>query len=167
MVAWRIRTARPEDAEDVAEIAAQPRVIWGTLQLPGERPAQWRKRLEGNDPHQSYVLVAEVEGKVVGMASLFWSSRPRNRHVGSLGIMVHDAFQGQGIGKALFGELVDAADRWFGLLRLELGVYADNQRGIKLYESYGFVVEGRKRMDAFRDGQYVDTLMMGRIRPGA
>jgi len=39
------------------------------------------------------------------------------------------------------------------------------QRAIKLYESFGFVVGGRKRMAAFRDGKYVDVLVMARIRP--
>jgi L-phenylalanine/L-methionine N-acetyltransferase len=125
------------------------------------------KRLENNDPNSSYVLVAVVDGKAVGIGSLFWASRPRKRHVADLGIMVHDDYQGRGIGKRLMAALVDTSDRWLGLLRIELEVYADNERAIKLYERFGFVMEGRKRMDAFRDGQYVDSLVMGRIRPGA
>lgn len=161
----RIRMARPSDAEAFAEIMTQPQVYYGTLQLPHTTPEAWRKRLEGNDPSYDYVLVAEVDGKVVGNLGLHRSRRPRNVHVATLGISVHDAYQGRGIGRALMAAAIDAADRWLNILRIELEVYADNERAIKLYESLGFVVEGRKRMNAFRDGQYVDSLVMGRIRP--
>jgi putative acetyltransferase len=60
---------------------------------------------------------------------------------------------------------VDLADNWLNLTRLELEVYADNEAGIHLYERFGFVVEGTMRQHAFRDGVYVDSIMMGRLRP--
>ncbi|MBP2018275.1 putative acetyltransferase [Symbiobacterium terraclitae] len=161
----RIRMARPSDAEAFAEIMTQPQVYYGTLQLPHTTPESWRKRLEGNDPNYDYVLVAEVDGKVVGNLGLHRSRRPRNAHVAVLGISVHDAYQGRGIGRALLTAAIDAADRWLNILRIELEVYTDNERAIKLYESLGFVIEGRKRMNAFRDGQYVDSYVMARIRP--
>lgn len=161
----RIRMARPSDAEAFAEIMTQPQVYYGTLQLPHTTPESWRKRLEGNDPNYDYVLVAEVDGKVVGNLGLHRSRRPRNAHVAVLGISVHDAYQGLGIGRALLTAAIDAADRWLNILRIELEVYTDNGRAIKLYESLGFVIEGRKRMNAFRDGQYVDSYVMARIRP--
>lgn len=161
----RIRMCRPSDAEAMAEIMTQPQVYAGTLQLPHTTPESWRKILEANDPNYSYMLVAEVEGKVVGNAGLHRGRRPRNLHVATLGISVHDAYQGQGIGRALMAALVNDADRWLNILRIELEVYPNNERAIKLYESFGFVVEGRKRMSAFRNGQYVDTLVMARIRP--
>lgn len=161
-----IRAVTPDDAEAIAEICMQPNVVWGTLQLPAQTSEGWRKRLAGNDPNSSYMLCAEVDGKPVGMAGLHWTARPRISHVGHLGMMVHDAYQGRGIGKALMQALVDAADKWLGLIRLELEVYPDNERAVKLYQSFGFEVEGLKRLNAFRDGQYVDSLAMGRIRPG-
>lgn len=165
MAEVRIRAASPDDAAELAELCMQPNVVWGTLQLPHQTPGSWRKRLEGNDPNTSYVLVAELGGVVVGMAGLFWTPRPRARHVGDLGMMVHDHYQGKGIGKQLMAALIDAADRWLNLLRVELEVYPDNPRAIRLYEQFGFQVEGRKRMCAWRDGEYVDSLVMGRIRP--
>jgi L-phenylalanine/L-methionine N-acetyltransferase len=160
-----IRAACPEDAADIAEIATQPQVVWGTLQLPAQTVAGWRKRLEGNDPSSSYVLAAVVAGKVVGLASLHWGTRPRTRHMASLGMFVHDAYQGRGIGTLLMEALIDAADRWLGLVRVELEVYPDNERAVRLYERFGFQVEGRKRLNTWRDGRYVDSLVMGRLRP--
>mgnify|MGYP001205046204 CR=1 FL=1 len=165
MTAITIRMARPSDAEAFYEIVTGPAVVWGTLQLPHQTPEAWRKRLEGNDGRFDYALLAEVDGKVVGSASLHRNRHPRTLHVAGLGMAVHDAYQGQGIGRTLLAALVEAADKWLNIVRIELEVYPDNQRAVKLYESFGFVPEGRKRMNAFRDGQYVDSLVMARIRP--
>lgn len=162
-----IRAVRADDAPKIAEIACQPSVVRGTLQLPAQTPDQWRKRLEGNNPDTSYILVAEVDGAVAGMLGLHWSSRPRTRHVAGLGMMVHEAHQGQGVGKALMAAATEAADKWLNLVRIELEVFPDNDRAARLYERFGFVHEGRKRMNAWRDGGYTDSLLMARIRPEA
>lgn len=161
----KLRAATPNDAAAITEIATQPNVVWGTLQLPAQTVAGWVKRLESNQPDSSYSLVAEIDGKVVGMAGLHWSTRVRIRHVAGLGMFVHDGYQGRGVGKALMAALVEAADKWLDLVRLELEVWSDNERAVKLYAQFGFQLEGRKRMNAFRDGHYVDSLVMGRIRP--
>lgn len=162
----KIRACTPDDAAAVTEICTQPSVVWGTLQLPAQTVAGWRKRLEGNDPSTSYVLAAEIDGQVIGIISLHWSPRARTRHVASLGMMVHEAYQGQGVGKALMAAAVGAADKWLNVVRIELEVYPDNERAVRLYRSFGFEVEGTKKMNAYRDGKYTNSLIMGRIRPG-
>jgi putative acetyltransferase len=64
----------------------------------------------------------------------------------------------------LFGALVELADNWLGLRRLELGVYVDNAPAIALYRKFGFEVEATERADAFRDGAFVDAYLMARLR---
>jgi len=49
------------------------------------------------------------------------------------------------------------------LVRVELTVFTDNERAIHLYEKFGFVKEGVKRLAAIRNGKYEDVLMMARI----
>jgi putative acetyltransferase len=61
--------------------------------------------------------------------------------------------------------ICDYADRWAQVLRLELTVFADNDRAIALYRRFGFVEEGRHRGFAMRDGRYVDALAMARWHP--
>lgn len=78
--------------------------------------------------------------------------------------MARDDWQGKGIGAALMQAAIDLAAKWLNLFRLELGVYPDNEPAIKLYKKFGFQVEGTQGGYAFRDGQYVDTLMMARVR---
>jgi len=78
---------------------------------------------------------------------------------------VHDDYQGRGIGTALMTALIDAADNWHAIKRLELTVFTDNVRAIRLYERFGFEREGILRAFAFRAGAYADALAMARVRP--
>jgi putative acetyltransferase len=159
----QIRHAEPGDYEALQEIYKQPNAFAGTLQLPFPSMEMWRRRL-AEPPEGTYNLVAVVDGKVVGQLGLQTSPRPRRRHVGSFGIGVHDDWQGRGIGKALLKACVEMADNWLNLTRLELEVYTDNEAAVGLYKSYGFEIEGTKRQDAFRDGRYVDSYFMARLR---
>ena len=160
-----IRHAEPDDASDVYEMFQSPKLYGGTLQLPYPSRELWRKRIA--EPYEGhYNLVAVVENRVIGMVGLeTFPSRPRRRHAGRIGISVHEEWQGQGVGAALLAAAVDMADNWLNLTRLELEVYADNEAAIHLYERFGFAYEGTLRQHAFRDGIYIDSVMMGRLRP--
>lgn len=156
-----IRPVRIEDTEALNVIRRQPEVMDNTLALPSERIAFNRGFIEGLGPND-HMFVAVADGQVAGFASLHVAAG-RRRHAGSVGISIHRDYQGQGIGRAMMRTLLDLADGYLGLLRVELEVFADNTRAIKLYESLGFVVEGRKQMDSIRRGEYVDALVMGRL----
>ena len=160
----RVRAAEERDLEAIAEIFRCPGVIHGTLQLPYRSIEDWRERLARRSPDR-HPLVAELDGRVVGMLTLYRQQADRRHHAGSLGMAVHDDYQGRGIGTALMAAAIELADRWLGLHRLELQVYTDNQRAIRLYERFGFVIEGTLRDFALRDGRYVDAYAMARIRP--
>jgi L-phenylalanine/L-methionine N-acetyltransferase len=160
----QIRPVEPEDWPDVAEIFEQPGVIAGTLQLPFRSKAAQRKRLEEIMPNRVH-LGAVIEGKLIGTAALIRQEN-RRAHVGTIGMGVHDAYQGRGAGDALMAALLTQADRWLALRRVELTVYADNARAIGLYEKHGFVREGLHRDFAFRDGAFIDALAMARLAGG-
>jgi len=159
-----IRRAEPSDYEAIAKILTYPRVIWGTLQVPFPSVEQWRKKI-AEPPEGFYSLVACIDREVVGQIGLHtFPNQPRRHHVGAIGMVVRDDWQGKGIGTQLMQAVVDLADKWLNLSRLELGVYHDNEPAIKLYKKFGFQVEGTEIGSAFRDGQYMDTLMMARVR---
>lgn len=88
----------------------------------------------------------------------------RRRHVASFGITVSEAYQGKGIGTQLMQVMVDYCDNWLNVHRIELEVFAANGSGLDLYEKFGFKQEGVMRDYAFRDGEYVDAIMMSRIK---
>jgi L-phenylalanine/L-methionine N-acetyltransferase len=157
-----IRPVRQEDAEAVHQLRLLPSSIDNTMAIPSERLTRTRSRIEGSGP-DDHVFVAVLDGQVVGMAGLHVGTG-KGRHSADLGIMVHDRFQGQGIGRELMDMLLHMADNFLGLARVELQVYPDNLRAIKLYESCGFEHEGRRRKAVWRHGEHQDVLVMGRVR---
>jgi L-phenylalanine/L-methionine N-acetyltransferase len=159
-----IRAQEPSDWEEIAMLMERPKVRWGTLRLPFTSKEQWRKRIE-NRSEDWTAIVAVLDGRVVGSAGISQQTG-RRRHAAGLGMCVHDDFHRRGIGSAVIAALIDAADNWFDLKRLELTVYVDNAPAIALYRKFGFEVEGTRRADAFRDGEYVDSFEMARLRPG-
>jgi putative acetyltransferase len=163
-VAFTIRRAEPDDYDAVRQIFAGPKAVWGTLQLPFPSADVWRKRLA--DPGEgAFNLVACVGGEVVGQLHLrTFPNSPRRRHAGQIGMAVRDDWQGRGVGTALMHAVVDLADRWLNLSRLELEVFADNEPAIRLYKKFGFDIEGTLVAFAFRDGRYVDSYTMARLR---
>ena len=158
-----VRHTEPGDFEAFRKIFLCPGVIRGTMQLPYPSLESWRKKLE-NPPPDFYSLVACINDEVVGNLGLNANSRPRRRHVGSLGMAVHDDWQGKGVGSALMVAATELSDNWLNLTRLELTVYTDNLPALKLYEKFGFVREGTHQKYAFRDGVFVDAYAMARVR---
>ena len=157
-----IRARQSSDVQGLTVLVNLPGFRFGTMRLPFHSPqevAGWPEKT----PATSVELVAEVDGQIVGQAALYRFAG-RQVHAGGLGMGVHDAWTGRGIGgTALLAALVDTADNWLGIRRLQLTVYVDNAPAIYLYERFGFVVEGTHRAFALRDGQYVDAHTMARL----
>ena len=160
-----IRALEPADAQEVSALTGAPGTFEGTLQLPDMPVASRLEWLQKLEPH-SCRLVAVAQGQVVGSAGLHPAGLSlRRAHVRMLGIGIATGWQGKGVGRLLIARLLDWADHWAGVLRIELTVHADNQRAIALYRSMGFVEEGRHRAYAIKDGRYVDALCMARLHP--
>lgn len=161
---FTVRRAEPDDYKSMQQVWAGPKAIWGTLQLPFPSAELWRKRL-AEPPEGTFNLVACVENEIVGQLGLYtFPNHPRRRHVGQIGMAVRDDWQGKGAGTALMQAAIDLSDKWLNLMRLELDVYTDNEPAIRLYKKFGFVIEGTLVKYAYRDGQYVDTYTMARLR---
>ena len=160
-----IRAREPDDWPQFAELLELPKVRWGTLRLPFASKDQYRKWLE-SPPEGMTGIVAVLDGRIVGCADVT-QQKGRRSHVGVIGICVHDDFHGRRIGSAMMAALVEVADDWLDLKRLELKVHVDNERAIRLYRSFGFEVEGTLRADCFRGGAYVDSHTMARIKSSA
>lgn len=158
-----VRAVELGDMPAIAEILSQPRAIWGTLQVPyTSLEARQKRHLATAAGHT--LLAAVIEGKVVGTAGLHPAENRRRAHAASIGMAVHDAYAGRGAGGALLSALLELADRWLAIKRVELTVWVDNQRAIALYERFGFEREGLLRAYAWRDGAYVDAISMARLR---
>jgi RimJ/RimL family protein N-acetyltransferase len=107
------------------------------------------------------MLVAEMDGRLVGCLTFEGGARPRIRHVGEFGVSVARSHWGRGVGQALIEALVHWA-RAGGIVRkLNLRVRADNERAIRLYERLGFTIEGRLARDLADGERFFDSIAMG------
>lgn len=159
-----IRRTEPSDAEAYHRIFSCPKVIRGTLQLPYPSVEVWRKRLT-EVPDGAFNLSACVDNAIVGQLGLHtFPHHPRRRHVGQIGMAIHDDWQGKGIGSALMAAAIDLANNWLNLSRLELEVFTDNESAIALYKKFGFVNEGTHKNYAYRNSQFVDVYSMARLK---
>ena len=89
-------------------------------------------------------LVAETRAallrrrRIVGYA---WFCRLHGDPIPFVGLAVADDYQGQGLGRTMLARLIGQARR-AGEKQLQLNVYKDNARAIRLYEKVGFVMNG-------------------------
>lgn len=153
---YRHRRARPDDDRALATLDAQ---TWSPAVTPAPRPAPDRAFFGRVDPAD--VLVAEVEGQVVGYVTLRQGiDLPSHAHVLEVqGLAVSPDAQGRGLGRSLVEAAKEEARRR-GARKLSLRVLAPNHSARRLYESCGFVVEGVLAGEFVLDEVPVDDFLM-------
>jgi putative acetyltransferase len=158
-----IRPVRKEDAEKIWQISRQVGVIENIMTLPSERLAQRFSQLENLTSNEHYLVAETDQEEVIGLAGLT-VGEGRVRHSGYLFLFVAAQYQGQGAGSKLLKALLDLADHWLLLRRVELTVLTENERAKKLYERFGFEVEGLRKLSVISQGQIKDEWLMARYR---
>ena len=97
------------------------------------------------------------EGEVIGQISLFGVTKNR---CGTLGVVIGREHWGDGLGTEAVRLMVGYGFAEMGLHRVDLGVYAYNQRAIRSYASVGFREEARRKEKAFHGGRWHDEVLM-------
>lgn len=132
------------------------------MALPSLRLEQRLQPLSNLSENDHY-MVAEKAGQVVGLAGLTVGTN-RLRHSSYLFVYVSSENQGQGIGTRLLQTLLDFSDNWLLLRRVELTVLTENVHARRLYERFGFFVEGCRKLSVISQGQFKDEWLMARYR---
>lgn len=160
----QIRNATVADADALCQ--AQREVVShhsGLLvSLPDELiPSSFRERIANATNGIGKYLVAEVNGQMVGHASLWPMSLKQIAHVLRLDMCVHMGHWQKGYGRALLHYLVTWARSNPSANKIELLVRSTNTPAVQLYRSFGFVEEGRHRNRIkLQDGGFVDDIAM-------
>ena len=94
------------------------------------------KQVESREIFDGYIM--HVFKDTVELPNGKLAPREYMRHVGAVGLFVHADYQGRGVGTTLMETLLDLADHWLMLVRVELEVFADTAPAIRLYEKLGF-----------------------------
>lgn len=112
----------------------------------------------------NFLLVAECNGKIIGFLNASQSQRKRVSHNCMFGISIQKDYWNKGIGRKMIERMIGWAINHPTIEKVGLEVFAHNERAIHLYQSLGFVEEGRKKKHIkFEDGSYVDELMMSKF----
>jgi RimJ/RimL family protein N-acetyltransferase len=159
-VPLELRRAKPPDADFLLELLSDDDV----RPFLGPRTARTRdevlEEIERSlaEPESFGRFVIEVGGAAAGMLGFHVVSE-RNRIARVERLAIHPRLRGSKLGdeaarlfqRLLLGDL--------GYHRLELEIYAFNERACAHAERAGFVREGRKRKAYLRDGEWVDTVL--------
>ena len=79
-----------------------------------------------------------------------------------MGILIGDKeFWGRGFGREAVALITDYGFRRLNLHKITLGVYADNEPAVRMYQKLGFRIEGTLKEHLFSDGRYHDKHVMG------
>jgi RimJ/RimL family protein N-acetyltransferase len=162
-----IREARREDAAPlitfVQALADEPDIDIplgpGEFTLTVEEEEKFLEDYAAAD--NSIYLVAEADGQIVGILNMRGGTRRALRHAAELGISIRQDWRNRGVGSQLIAAAVAWARASGVVKRIDLQVYARNQRAIHLYQKFGFEIEGCRRKAIYQDGEYLDDLVMG------
>lgn len=108
---------------------------------------------------EGHPFIIEVESRAIGRIGLN-NFRWRDR-LASLYVFVGERDSwGKGYGQDAVMALLAYAFDSLDLSQVELWTLADNERAVRLYKACGFVEEARLRDRSFKDGHFVDHLVM-------
>lgn len=109
------------------------------------------------------VVVAEVDDRVVGFASLSpFRPRPAYRTTVENSVYVAHEARGQGVGRALMDELIDAATSR-GFHTIIAHVSGGQEASVALHRACGFEVVGIEREVGRKFGRWLDVVIMQRM----
>ena len=146
--AYRVRSACESDQMGLRSLYREVTSAPGALaRRPEEVTDGFVRRLIRQTNRSGLCLIVEdpAQDRLVGAIHATYGDVEALRHVmGHLTILIHPEFQKQGLGKMLFSEFLKVVERDLPFVqRVELRARASNSRALGLYQSLGFIEEGR------------------------
>lgn len=158
-------TLRPfteADADPMWRIVQDPEVVRFTFEpntsLTPELLRDWYASRAEQKERLDLAVVDTATGQLVGEVVLYdVDDRARSCTFRTL---IGQEGRGRGVGTEATRLLLRYAFEQLGMHRVELQVYAFNDRARHVYEKVGFVVEGVRREAHWRDGEWLDEVVM-------
>ncbi len=167
---FTIRLSALSDAAAVCALYRRVSAAGGGLaRQPDEITPEYVGQFLARSAQSGVGLVVEADGQVVAEIHAYSAGLRIFAHVlGELTVAVEPAFQGRGLGRRLFTELLAAVQlRYPHVSRVELLVRESNARAIQLYEQLGFRREGRLEGRVAVDGRLEADIPMAWHAPGS
>ncbi|MDD6212591.1 MAG: GNAT family N-acetyltransferase [Clostridiales bacterium] len=130
-------------------------------EYPLDAAAQ-RDDIQATHDHPASIMILAMDGdEIAGIGTIHSGNKIKGRHQGELGIVVAKKYQAQGIGSEIIRQLIDFCKGNGITTRIQLDTLCDNEVAVKLYESFGFEIEGRLKNTTLWHGTYYDMYVMG------
>jgi L-amino acid N-acyltransferase YncA len=158
-----IRRAQLSDAKSIADIYNEAilttTATFDTETKTPEERTEWLKSHDERHP----TLVAEIDGSVVGWASLtLWSDRPAYADTAESSFYVHSTHRGRGIGRKLKEAIIEEARR-LGYHTLIARITAGSTESMHLNESTGYVRVGTLKEVGRKFGKLLDVHILQKM----
>jgi putative acetyltransferase len=162
-----LRTIRWEDLEDCLEminaLVTEKANIDRDTAVSRQEEADWLGRaLSSMEKGERIHVVAEVGGKMVGNSEVSRRLGGYDKHVGVIGIAIRNGYRDVGIGTEMMKVLIEQG-KVMELRVLALSAFANNTRAIRVYEKVGFIQTGKIPKNFFKDGKYIDKILMTKV----
>ena len=158
-----IRDALLADAGAIAAIYNQGILDRIATLETEERTPEERQQWLANRGSRHPVLVAEVDRRVVGWASLnHFNPRKAYDFVADFSVYIDRHWRGKGVGSALLSALIARAKQ-LNYHKMVLSAFPWNTAGMALYQRHGFRTVGTYKEQGLLDDGWVDTVIMEKI----
>lgn len=108
------------------------------------------------------IILAELDGKLVGSCEITRDNYDVSKHVGTLGIGIIKGYRGIGIGTKLIKQTLSEAKK-LGIKLVKLYVFDSNNVGKSIYEELGFAETGRIPSGVYHNKKYKDDIIMVKL----
>ena len=134
----RLRPLRKDDEKGFHEFfLAVPEAERMFIKHRVTEPLVIRDWCQNIDLGRNLPLLALMDGKVIGDATLHQQLGGWKRHIGRVSVLVHPKYRGRGLARALVSEIVELA-RNLGLEKVEAEFIGEQDAAIKMFALLGF-----------------------------
>ncbi|SBS32520.1 Spermidine N(1)-acetyltransferase [Marinomonas spartinae] len=120
---------------------------------------KWLSTVNSSAKNVSFGLCSKKSDQLIGYAGI--SAISSLNRSGEFFILIGEKeYWGKGIGTLVTKVVTDYAIRTLGLHRVQLTASAQNIGAVKAYEKAGYQHEGVMRQSGFRNGEFVDKVLM-------
>jgi ribosomal-protein-alanine N-acetyltransferase len=114
------------------------------------------------DPVTVFLIVDPADAAIGAVG--YGINRDVERFSAEIGYWLAEEFWGRGIATRALAAVTRHAMRAHGLNRLYALPFAGNPASVRVLEKAGYVLEGRLRRSAFKDGRFVDQFLYACVR---
>lgn len=164
-----IEEAQPSDALAIQELLRKVSLETNFISETQAILAVTEKKLSSaleqlSETIDNICLLAKVNDQVIGLISMSTGFTFETSHISELFIVLDASVRGQGLGKELMAIAIDWAEQTPLIKKIELEVQVANEIALHLYQSFGFEIEGRRKLAIqLQNGTYSDVYLMGKL----